>query len=54
MYEVVSIKGDIITFKIPFFKSDVWNDCDIADDIAVIGILKLAEMERRGEFKDIK
>jgi phenylalanyl-tRNA synthetase beta chain len=34
MYEVSEITDDIITVKIPCFKTDIWSDCDIADDIA--------------------
>ena len=34
MFSLSSIQDDIITLKIPPFKSDIFNDIDIADDIA--------------------
>ncbi|MCA9496122.1 MAG: phenylalanine--tRNA ligase subunit beta [Nanoarchaeota archaeon] len=34
MFGLKEIKGDKLTIEIPCFKSDVWNDCDIADDVA--------------------
>jgi phenylalanyl-tRNA synthetase beta chain len=34
MLEVESIKGDEITFLIPPYRTDIWHDSDIADDIA--------------------
>ena len=34
MYTVRSVKGSVITVEIPCFRSDVWHDVDIADDIA--------------------
>lgn len=34
MYEVSKIDGENISVKIPCFRSDVWHDVDIADDIA--------------------
>ena len=34
MYGLKSVKGDILEIEVPVFKSDVWNDCDVADDIA--------------------
>ncbi|MCA9459356.1 MAG: phenylalanine--tRNA ligase subunit beta [Nanoarchaeota archaeon] len=34
MFGLKEINGDKIKIEIPCFKSDVWNDCDIADDIA--------------------
>lgn len=33
-YKVTGIKKDIIEIEIPPFRSDVWHDVDIADDIA--------------------
>lgn len=34
MYDIKETKGNIITVKIPAFRSDIWHDIDIADDIA--------------------
>lgn len=34
MYGFKNIEDDTVTIEIPCFKSDVWYDCDIADDIA--------------------
>jgi phenylalanyl-tRNA synthetase beta chain len=34
MLEVESVKGDEITFLIPPYRTDIWHDSDIADDIA--------------------
>lgn len=34
MFNVKEIKGEDITFEIPCYRSDIWHDSDIADDIA--------------------
>jgi phenylalanyl-tRNA synthetase beta chain len=34
MYELKEINGDEVRVEIPVYKSDVWNDCDVADDLA--------------------
>ena len=34
MLEVKSVSGDEITFLIPPYRTDIWHDSDIADDIA--------------------
>lgn len=34
MYGVKSVKDDTVEFEIPCFRSDVWHDVDVADDIA--------------------
>lgn len=34
MLEVESVSGDEITFLIPPYRTDIWHDSDIADDIA--------------------
>jgi phenylalanyl-tRNA synthetase beta chain len=34
MLEVESVDGDNITFLIPPYRTDIWHDADIADDIA--------------------
>ncbi len=34
MYGVKSVKGNKIKLEIPCFRSDVWHDVDIADDVA--------------------
>ena len=33
-YDVLSVKGDQITFNIPSVRADIWHDVDIADDLA--------------------
>lgn len=34
MYSCSDVKGDLVEFEIPCFRSDVFNDVDVADDIA--------------------
>lgn len=34
MYGLKSIKNRVLEVEIPCFRTDIWNDCDIADDIA--------------------
>ena len=33
MYGVVSVSGDRVKFLVPAFRSDIWHDVDVADDI---------------------
>ncbi len=33
MYDVHGVSGDTVKFSVPAFRSDVWHDVDVADDI---------------------
>jgi phenylalanyl-tRNA synthetase beta chain len=33
-HEIISVKGDNITFNVPATRTDIWHDVDIADDVA--------------------